>query len=232
MGKYSENPIDNIQGYLGNIEMMLERMEKQQKEQAAAPSPSSDGSELEELKEELSSIRTAIDTIRNDNGLISSSMKTVAGAIGTIPTEEERKRLHQDDLQYIIDNTKKQVTVGLDPETTAKLDKISGGINDFKTTVNNAGNIVSKSISNAAEKAAEKATSNVTFSKVENWFWRIIFLIGGLACFVIWLYPQIEDIHFPNGALGILYTVLAILIVPLLFIGTYKWGKANGGSWY
>ena len=163
MGKYSENPIDNIQGYLGNIEMMLERMEKQQKEQAAAPSPSSDGSELEELKEELSSIRTAIDTIRNDNGLISSSMKTVAGAIGTIPTEEERKRLHQDDLQYIIDNTKKQVTVGLDPETTAKLDKISGGINDFKTTVNNAGNIVSKSISNAAEKAAEKQRATLPF---------------------------------------------------------------------
>ena len=31
MGKYSENPIDNIQGYLNNIEMVLARMEAQQK---------------------------------------------------------------------------------------------------------------------------------------------------------------------------------------------------------
>ena len=77
MGKYSENPIDNLQGYLGNIEMILERMEERQKELAAAPSQSADDSELESIKGELSSIRTAIDEIRKDNGLVSASMNTV-----------------------------------------------------------------------------------------------------------------------------------------------------------
>ena len=93
MGKYSENPIDNLQGYLGNIEMILERMEERQKELAAAPSQSADDSELESIKGELSSIRTAIDEIRKDNGLVSASMNTVAEAIGTVPTEEERTKL-------------------------------------------------------------------------------------------------------------------------------------------
>ena len=57
MGKYSENPIDNIQGYLNNIEMVLERMEARHKELAEALSQSADNSEQE-------AIRTAIDEIR------------------------------------------------------------------------------------------------------------------------------------------------------------------------
>ena len=44
MGKYSENPIDNIQGYLNNIEMVLERMEARHKELAEALSQSADNS--------------------------------------------------------------------------------------------------------------------------------------------------------------------------------------------
>lgn len=146
MGKYSENPIDNIQGYLNNIEMVLARMEAQQKEHAAAPSQSADNSELESMKDELSSIRTAIDEIRKDNGLVSASMKTVAEAIGTVPTEEERKRQHQEDLQYVIDNTRKHVTVDLDSSTKAQLNNISGGISNFENAVKNAGESVGKQI--------------------------------------------------------------------------------------
>lgn len=254
MGKYSENPIDNLQGYLGNIEMILERMEERQKKLAAAPSPSSDGSELEELKEELSSIRTAIDTIRNDNGLISSSMKTVAGAIGTIPTEEERKKQHQEDLQYIIDNTKKEVTVNLPQQTLTQLNNISSGINDFKAAVNSAGATVSKQIadnagqlskpldklaatfeqrvSNFVEKKTEKATRNVESYVYENWFWRFAALISLSTLFLLWLYPKIKDMDFPNGIEGFFYGTLIVSAIPLLLMGIYKWGKSNGNSWY
>ena len=137
-------------------------------------------------------------------------------------------------------------------------DTITSGINDINAAVSGAGDTIMRNIvestnqlseplnklvddlsttfktkiGKAVEKKAEKATSGVTRSMVENWFWRIIFFIGGIFYFVVWLYPKIEDIHFPNGALGILYTVLAILIVSFLFIGTYKWGKANGGGLY
>ena len=222
MGKYSENPIDNIQGYLGNIEMMLERMEKQQKEQAAAPSPSSNGSELEELKEELSSIRTAIDTIRNDNGLISSSMKTVAGAIGTIPTEEERKRQHQEDLQYIIDNTKKQVDVTIDSATVTKLDNINKGIKDFNAALKNSGDVIGTAAKDAAEKAAGKASGKVTSTVIENWVWRVVALFAVASLFWLWLEPQLQSHDIPT-----LLIIIGIMAVPLILYFAYKMGEIS-----
>ena len=254
MGKYSENPIDNIQGYLNNIEMVLARMEAQQKEQAAAPSQSADNSELESMKDELSSIRTAIDEIRKDNGLISASMNTVAEAIGTVPMEEERKRQHQEDLQSIIDNTRKHVTVDLDPSTKKQLDNISGGIGKFEAAVITAGESVGKQIDQKAnklsepldklastfekrigrvvEKKAEQATSDITTSTVENWFWRAIALISLIAWCLTWLYPKIEEIEFPNGIEGFFYAVVGINVVIFLLYGIYRLGKMNGNSYY
>ena len=254
MGKYSENPIDNIQGYLNNIEMVLARMEAQQKEHAAAPSQSADNSELESMKDELSSIRTAIDEIRKDNGLVSASMNTVAEAIGTVPTEEERKRQHQEDLQYVIDNTRKHVTVDLDPSTKAQLNNISGGIDRFESTVKSAGDIVKNQISenvsklseplnklattfetrigNVVKKKAELATGSVTRSMVENWVWRGLALIGLIAWCLTWLYPKIEEIDFPNGIEGFFYAVVGIIVFLFLLFGIYRLGKMNGNSYY
>ena len=247
MGKYSENPIDNIQGYLNNIEMVLERMEARHKELAEALSQSADNSEQE-------AIRTAIDEIRKDNGLISASMNTVAEAIGTVPTEEERKMQHQEDLQYIIDNTKKEVTVNLPQQTLTQLNNISSGINDFKAAVNSAGATVSKQIadnagqlskpldklaatfeqrvSNFVEKKTEKATRNVESYVYENWFWRFVALISLSALFLLWLYPKIKDMDFPNGIEGFFYGTLIVSAIPLLLMGIYKWGKSNGNGWY
>lgn len=254
MGKYSENPIDNIQGYLNNIEMVLARMEAQQKEHAAAPSQSADNSELESMKDELSSIRTAIDEILKDNGLVSASMKTVAEAIGTVPTEEERKRQHQEDLQYVIDNTRKHVTVDLDSSTKAQLNNISGGISNFENAVKNAGESVGKQIDQKAnklsepldriasdfekrigrvvEKKAEQASNDITSSMVENWFWRTIALVSLIAFCLTWLFPKIREIDFPNGAEGFFYTVVGIIIIIFILYGIYRLGKMNGHSYY
>ena len=254
MGKYSENPIDNIQGYLGNIEMVLARMEAQQKKQAAAPSQSADNSELESMNDELSSIRTAIDEIRKDNGLISASMNTVAEAIGTVPTEEERKKQHQEDLQYVIDNTRKHVTVDLDLSTKKQLDNISTGIGKFETAITTAGESVGKQIDQKAnklsepldriasdfekrigkvvEKKAEQATSDITASTVENWCWRAMALISLIAWCLAWLVPKIREIDFPNGIEGFAYSVFGIIGVIFLLYGIYRWGKMNGNSWY
>lgn len=254
MGKYSENPIDNLQGYLGNIEMILERMEERQKEPAAAPSQSADDSELESIKGELSSIRMAIDEIRKDNGLVSASMNTVAEAIGTVPTEEERKKQHQEDLQYIIDNTKKQVTVNLSQQTLTQLNNISSGINDFKAAVNSAGATVSKQIadnagqlskpldklaatfeqrvSNFVEKKTEKATRNTTSCVIENWCWRIAALTLLIAFSLAWAYPKIYDLGFPGGATGLFLGILIFWVFFLVLIGVYKLGKMNGNKYY
>ena len=247
MGKYSENPIDNIQGYLDNIEMMLEK-------HAKAPAPSTGSSELEAMREELSSIKSAIDEIRKDNGLISASMNTVAEAIGTLPTEDERKQQHQEDLQYIINNTKKQVTVDLNPSTRTKLDNISGGIYRFESTVKNAGDIVGKQISDNAsklsepldklaatfetrigrvvEKKAGKATDSITASIVENWCWRVMALTSLIVWCLTWLYPKIQEIDFPNGIEGFAYSVFGIIGVLFFLYGIYRWGKMNGNGWY
>lgn len=232
MGKYSENPIDNIQGYLGNIEMMLERIEKQQKEQAAALSSSSDSSELDELKEEFSSIRTAIGEIRKDNGLISASMHTVAEAIGTVPTEEERKKQHQEDLQYIVNNTKQKVTVALPQDAMTQLNDITGGIKKFDDTLKNAGNIIGAAAKNAAESAAKNTTGNITSSVVENWFWRVVCFVALIAYCLAWLFPKVQEIDFPNGMLGFALTVLIIICVCFAIMGVYKWGQMNGNGYY
>lgn len=247
MGKYSENPIDNIQGYLDNIEMLLER-------QAKAPAPSTGSSELEAMKEELSTIKSAIDEIRKDNGLISASMNTVAEAIGTVPTEDERKQQHQEDLQYIIDNTKNKVIVDLDSSTKSQLNSISGGIDRFESTVKNAGDVVDKQISDNAsklsepldklaatfetrigrvvEKKAEKATDSITASIVENWCWRVMALISLICWCIVWLYPKIIEIDFPNGAEGFFYAVVGVIVVIFILYGIYRWGKMNGNGWY
>lgn len=247
MGKYSENPLDNIQGYLNNIEMVLERMEARHKELAEALSQSADNSEQE-------AIRTAIDEIRKDNGLISASMNTVAEAIGTVPTEEERKKQHQEDLQYIIDNTKKQVTVKLPQQTLEQLNKISNDINDFKSAVTSAGATVSKKIADNAgqlskpldklaatfeqrvnkfvEKKTEQATRNAEAYVYENWFWRFLALISLSALFLLWLYPKIKYMDFPNDIEGFFYATIIVSVIPLILIGVYKWGKSNGNGWY
>ena len=234
--------------------MVLARMEAQQKELAAAPSQSADNSELESMKDELSSIRSAIDEIRKDNGLISASMHTVAEAIGTVPTEEERKKQHQEDLQYVIDNTRKHVTIDLDPSTKAQLNNISGGIGKFEAAVVTAGESVGKQIDQKAnklsepldrlagtfekrigkvvEKKAEQATSDITASTVENWFWRAIAIISLIAWCLVWLFPKIREIDFPNGIVGFAYSVFGIIGVLFLLYGIYRWGKMNGNGYY
>ena len=247
MGKYSENPIDNIQGYLDNIEMLLEK-------QAKAPAPSTGSPELEAMKEELSTIKSAIDEIRKDNGLISASMNTVAEAIGTVPTEDERKQQHQEDLQYIIDNTKKKVIVDLDLSTKAQLNNISTGIGKFETAVTTAGDSVGKQIDQKAnklsepldrlastfesrigkvvEKKAKQASSDVTSSMVENWFWRSVALISLIAFCLVWLVPKVREIDFPNGMEGFAYSVFGIIGVIFLLFGIYRLGKMNGNGYY
>ncbi len=248
MGKYSENPIDNLQGYLSNIEMILERIEVQQKELAETSSNENSGQEA------LNDIRKAINDIRKDNGLVTASMNTIAEAIGTVPTEEERNRLHQKDLQYIIDNTKKNVTVDLNPATKAQLNNISTGIGKFEAAVTTAGEVVGKQIDQKAsrlsepldrlastfekrigkvvEKKAEKASKDITASTVENWFWRTIALISLIAWCLVWLFPKVRAIDFPNGVEGFTYSVLGIISVLFLLYGIYRWGKMNGNGYY
>ncbi len=253
MGKYSENPIDNLQGYLSNIEMILERMEKQQKELAAVTSQSADNSELESMKDELSSIRTAINEIRKDNGLITASMNTVAEAIGTVPTEEERNRLHQKDLQYIIDNTKKNVTVDLDPSSKAQLNNISTGIGKFEAAVTAAGESVGKQIDQKAsrlsepldrlastfekrigkvvEKKAKSAENSDMWRTIEIWFWRSLALISLLSFGLIRLTSKIKEIDYPHGIEGFTYTILGIVCGIFALYGIYQWGKMNGNGY-
>ncbi len=223
MGKYSENPIDNLQGYLSNIEMILERMEAQQKK--LAETSSNDNSEQEALND----IRKAINDIRKDNGLITASMNTVAEAIGTVPTEEERNRLHQKDLQYIIDNTKKNVTVDLDPATKAQLNNIDGKLSE---PLNKLAANFEKRIGKVVEKKAKSAENSDMWRTIEIWFWRTVFFLCAIALFILWMWPKIEDIEFPGGAEGFLYSVLGFLIVSLILVGIYKWGKSNGNGYY
>lgn len=106
MGKYSENPIDNLEGYLDNIEMIVEKMEKRQKEHTEAAPPSSDGSDLKAVRAGISAIKAAIKEIKKDNDLVSASMNTIAEAIGTVPTEEERERQRREDQVFVVNYIK------------------------------------------------------------------------------------------------------------------------------
>ena len=65
MGKYSENPLDDILGYLVSIERNLEKQGTQR-----------DNTELDSLRGKLSSISAAIEEIRKDNGLVSEDRKS------------------------------------------------------------------------------------------------------------------------------------------------------------
>lgn len=144
MGKYSENPLDDILGYLVSIERNLEKQGTQR-----------DNTELDSLRGKLSSISAAIEEIRKDNGLVSESMNTIAEAIGTVPTAEEREKQHQSDIEYIIENTKQRVVFDFSPKTKEQLDNISVGIAEFKNTVKTAGESVAEQINKNAGRLSE-----------------------------------------------------------------------------
>lgn len=243
MGKYSENALDDILGYLVNIERNLEKQGTQR-----------DNTELDSLRGKLSSISAAIEEIRKDNGLVSESMNTIAEAIGTVPTAEEREKQHQSDIEYIIENTKQRVVFDFSPKTKEQLDNISVGIAEFKNTVKTAGESVAEQINKNAgrlseplnrvasnfeskinrviEKKAEKATESITMSIVENWVWRTLALISLIVWCLVWLYPKIREIDFPNGAEGFFYAVVGIICGVFLLCAIYQWGKMNGNSYY
>ena len=243
MGKYSENPLDDILGYLVSIERNLEKQGTQR-----------DNTELDSLRGKLSSISAAIEEIRKDNGLVSKSMNTIAEAIGTVPTAEEREKQHQSDIEYIIENTKQRVVFDFSPKTKEQLDNISVGIAEFKNTVKTAGESVAEQINKNAgrlseplnrvasnfeskinrviEKKAEKATESITMSMVENWVWRTLALISLIVWCLVWLYPKIREIDFPNGAEGFFYAVVGIICGVFLLCAIYQWGKMNGNSYY
>ena len=243
MGKYSENPLDDILGYLVSIERNLEKQGTQR-----------DNTELDSLRGKLSSISAAIEEIRKDNGLVSESMNTIAEAIGTVPTAEEREKQHQSDIEYIIENTKPRVVFDFSPKTKEQLDNISVGIAEFKNTVKTAGESVAEQINKNAgrlseplnrvasnfeskinrviEKKAEKATESITMSMVENWVWRTLALISLIVWCLVWLYPKIREIDFPNGAEGFFYAVVGIICGVFLLCAIYQWGKMNGNSYY
>lgn len=243
MGKYSENPLDDILGYLVSIERNLEKQGTQR-----------DNTELDSLRGKLSSISAAIEEIRKDNGLVSESMNTIAEAIGTVPTAEEREKQHQSDIEYIIENTKQRVVFDFSPKTKEQLDNISVGIAEFKNTVKTAGESVAEQINKNAgrlseplnrvasnfeskinrviEKKAEKATESITMSMVENWVWRTLALISLIVWCLVWLYPKIREIDFPNGAEGFFYAVVGIICGVFLLCAIYQWGKMNGNSYY
>ena len=243
MGKYSENPLDDILGYLVSIERNLEKQGTQR-----------DNTELDSLRGKLSSISAAIEEIRKDNGLVSESMNTIAEAIGTVPTAEEREKQHQSDIEYIIENTKQRVVFDFSPKTKEQLDNISVGIAEFKNTVKTAGESVAEQINKNAgrlseplnrvasnfeskinrviEKKAEKATESITLSMVENWVWRTLALISLIVWCLVWLYPKIREIDFPNGAEGFFYAVVGIICGVFLLCAIYQWGKMNGNSYY
>lgn len=252
MGKYSENPIDNIQGYLENIEMVLREMQEQQRKLAEAPLSSPDNHKLETMREDVSSIRSSIAEIRKENEILSASMNTVAEAIGSVPSEEERKLQHQDDLKYIINNTKERVTVDLDPSTKAQLNEIYGGIKGFEATVKNAGAIVGKQISDNAsklskplddladtfekrigdfvEKKADSAANDASRARVENRIWRIVASLCAISSFLVWLIPKVKENNI--GAEGFLFSVIAVLLVLYGYVGAYNWGKSKGNGWF
>lgn len=243
MGKYSENPLDDILGYLVSIERNLEKQGTQR-----------DNTELDSLRGKLSSISAAIEEIRKDNGLVSESMNTIAEAIGTVPTAEEREKQHQSDIEYIIENTKQRVVFDFSPKTKEQLDNISVGIAEFINTVKTAGESVAEQINKNAgrlseplnrvasnfeskinrviEKKAEKATESITMSMVENWVWRTLALISLIVWCLVWLYPKIREIDFPNGAEGFFYAVVGIICGVFLLCAIYQWGKMNGNSYY
>ena len=243
MGKYSKNPLDDILGYLVSIERNLEKQGTQR-----------DNTELDSLRGKLSSISAAIEEIRKDNGLVSESMNTIAEAIGTVPTAEEREKQHQSDIEYIIENTKQRVVFDFSPKTKEQLDNISVGIAEFKNTVKTAGESVAEQINKNAgrlseplnrvasnfeskinrviEKKAEKATESITMSMVENWVWRTLALISLIVWCLVWLYPKIREIDFPNGAEGFFYAVVGIICGVFLLCAIYQWGKMNGNSYY
>ena len=243
MGKYSENPLDDILGYLVSIERNLEKQGTQR-----------DNTELDSLRGKLSSISAAIEEIRKDNGLVSESMNTIAEAIGTVPTAEEREKQHQSDIEYIIENTKQRVVFDFSPKTKEQLDNISVVIAEFKNMVKTAGESVAEQINKNAgrlseplnrvasnfeskinrviEKKAEKATESIIMSMVENWVWRTLALISLIVWCLVWLYPKIREIDFPNGAEGFFYAVVGIICGVFLLCAIYQWGKMNGNSYY
>ena len=253
MGKYSEDPLDNLVGYLEDFEIRLERMEKQQKELSAAASKPSDNSEINSLKEQLASIRADVDGMRKENSTISKAMNTVAEAIGTVPTEEKRNKQHQQDLQFVVDTAKKQITVSLDADTNMNLHSISQQVRELNGAMRDAndsfssktnqtiqnmearldkiGDGFAQRIEKTTEKKEEKALHNVTASVIENWCWRGLALIGLIAWCLTWLYPKIKDIEFPNGVEGFFYTVMGVLLVITLLYGIFQWGKSSRG-WY
>ena len=140
------------------------------------------------------------------------------------------------------------------PKTKEQLDNISVGIAEFKNTVKTAGESVSEQINKNAgrlseplnrvasnfeskinrviEKKAEKATESITMSMVENWVWRTLALISLIVWCLVWLYPKIREIDFPNGAEGFFYAVVGIICGVFLLCAIYQWGKMNGNSYY
>lgn len=216
MGKYSESPIDNIQGYLGNIESILEGMDAQLKKLAAAQP--NNNTELESLKGELASIRNAMDEIRKENSLVSASMNTIAEAIDTVPTEEERKRQHQEDLQFIVDNTKRNVTVDLEPSSKSMLENIPVD--------------TERKIRKFVDKNVERVQERESWARYENWAWRVIALFCAVSSFLYWLIPRVKELNLDSGAGGFLLLVLLVIIVFFSFIGVYKWGKSQGRGWF
>lgn len=259
MQKYSENPLDNLQGYLENIERVVEELATKS---AGGNSTASDSEKIAALKEDVSSISATIRSLRSEIkseiNTLSDAVNTVAAAIGTVPTEEERKNQHENDLKYIVENSKKQVSVGLDPSAQEqigsitmqvagladKLQEIKNSVSDVDSrlynTVNNnltkqeegadaiVRNLESR-MANVVEKKANKALNKASASVIENWVWRVLTTVGVIAWFITWLYPKIEDIEFPNGVEGFFYTVLGVISITFILWGTYQWGKNSRG---
>jgi len=246
MGKYSENPLDNLQGYLENIERIAEHVDTMLAELQKAPSAGSDS-------EAIASLQAELVALRQNNNKMSTSMNTIAQAIGTVPTEEERNKQHQEDLEYIVKNAKKQITVGLDASANMSILKMSNQVQELANAISDAETSFSRTVNDTVrkveeplkkvavnfeerigktvEKKAEKALHSASASVIENWFWRVLALVSLIAGCLTWLYPTIKEIDYPDGAEGFAYTVLAVLVIIFTIYGVYQWGKANGNRW-
>lgn len=248
MQKYSENPLDNLQGYLENIERVVEELATKS---AEGNSTASDSEKIATLKEDVSSIRATIGSLRSEINTLSDAVNTVAAAIGTVPTEEERNKQHQEDLEYIVNNAKKQVTVGLDESANMRIFNMSSQVQELANAISDAETSFSRTIDatvrkveeplkkmavnfeerigKTVEKKAEKTLNKASAAVIENWVWRVLTTVGVIAWFITWLYPKIEDIEFPNGVEGFFYTILGVISITFILWGTYQWGKNSRG---
>ena len=216
--------------------------DKQQVPQQAPAAPAISMELLDKIAELLKGIETMNGKIADNYNVIDEmreSLKKLRDQLQNIKAPEARL---DDESRKIISSASNTIT---------------SGINNFNAAVNGAGETFKKNIEESAgqlseplnnlldelttnfktkigkfvEEKTEKATSNITWSIVENWIWRVVAIIGLFGFSLTWLYPKIEEIDFPGGVEGFFWGVVIMWVVFLVGIGLYKLGEAKSSRW-